>query len=145
MLQVWCEDDQDSLGLAHSRFTQLFDAFTIEVLRACSSVKRAAELLGIDWSSAHTNMKCAVDRGLKNRVADKFTSLIWMRRVSVRGTNTLRSCPISITSACLKWSKNSQLNRATNSGNHCLKPSEKLCVRLPWTLWKFGSQVRARC
>ena len=55
----------------HSRFTLLFEAFAIEVLQACSNVKRAAELLGIDWSSAHAIMKRAVDRGLKKRTLDK--------------------------------------------------------------------------
>jgi len=37
----------------HSRFTLLFEAFAIKVLQACSNVTRSAELLGIDWSSAH--------------------------------------------------------------------------------------------
>lgn len=51
----------------HSRFTLLFEAFAIEVLQACANVSRAANLLGIDWSSAHTIMKRAVDRGLAER------------------------------------------------------------------------------
>jgi transposase len=55
----------------HSRFTLLFEAFAIEVMQACSNVKRAAELLGIDWSTAHAIMKRAVDRGLKKRSIEK--------------------------------------------------------------------------
>ena len=55
----------------HSRFTLLFEAFAIEVLQACSNVKRAAELIGIDWSSAHAIMKRAVSRGLEKRSIEK--------------------------------------------------------------------------
>lgn len=59
----------------HSRFTLLFEAFAIEVLLACSNVKRAASLLGIDWSSAHAIMKRAVDRGLKKRSIDQVRNV----------------------------------------------------------------------
>lgn len=55
----------------HSRFTLLFEAFAIEVMQACSNVKRAAELIGIDWSTAHAIMERAVTRGLKKRTLDK--------------------------------------------------------------------------
>ena len=51
----------------HSRFTLLFEAFAIEVLQACANVSRAAGLLGINWSSAHTIMQRAVDRELAER------------------------------------------------------------------------------
>jgi len=50
-----------------SRFTLLFEAFAIEVLTACSNVKRAALLLGIDWKTAHDIMQRAVARGLERR------------------------------------------------------------------------------
>lgn len=59
----------------HSRFTLLFEAFAIEVLQACSNVKRAAELLGIDWSSAHGIMKRAVHRGLQKREVEEVRSI----------------------------------------------------------------------
>ena len=37
----------------HSRFTLLFEAFAIEVLKACSNVQRASALLGLDWQTTH--------------------------------------------------------------------------------------------
>ena len=51
----------------HSRFTLMFEAFAIEVLQACSNVKRAAELLRLSWETAHTIMARAVERGLERR------------------------------------------------------------------------------
>ncbi len=55
----------------HARFTQLFEAFAIEVLTACSNVKRAAELLGLDWQTAHGIMQRAVERGMKRRSVEE--------------------------------------------------------------------------
>ena len=54
----------------HSRFTLLFEAFAIDVLIAAGSVKSAAELLRLGWSSAHTIMQRAVERGLLVRELD---------------------------------------------------------------------------
>ena len=54
----------------NSRFTLMFEAFGVEVLQACSSVKRAAELLGLHWNSMHTLIERAVDRGLERRELD---------------------------------------------------------------------------
>jgi len=51
----------------HSRFTLLFEAFAIEVIEACGTVKSAAKLLGLDWDSVHRIMERAVDRGLERR------------------------------------------------------------------------------
>jgi len=51
----------------HSRFTLMFEAFAIEVLRACGNVKSAAELIGLDWNSVHRIMDRAVKRGLACR------------------------------------------------------------------------------
>lgn len=51
----------------HSRFTLMFEAFAIKVLQAASNVKRAAELLGLSWDSAHAIMERAVERGLQRR------------------------------------------------------------------------------
>ena len=51
----------------HSRFTLLFEAFAIEVLQACGNVQRAAELLELDWQTAHGIMQRAVQRGLARR------------------------------------------------------------------------------
>jgi len=33
-----------------ARITLMFEAFAIQVLRACGNVQRGAELLGLDWS-----------------------------------------------------------------------------------------------
>jgi transposase len=57
-------------GSKHSRFTLMFEAFAIEVLNACSCVNRAAALLGLSWSSVHSIMERAVDRGLERREVD---------------------------------------------------------------------------
>lgn len=51
----------------HSRFTLLFEAMAIEVIRACGNVKAAAGLLRLDWDSVHRIMKRAVERGLERR------------------------------------------------------------------------------
>jgi transposase len=51
----------------HSRFTLLFEALAIEVIRACGNVKAAADLLRLDWDSAHRIMERAVERGLARR------------------------------------------------------------------------------
>jgi transposase len=51
----------------HSRFTLLFEAFAIEVLRACASVSQACSLLRITWETAQTIMDRAVERGLARR------------------------------------------------------------------------------
>jgi transposase len=54
----------------HSRFTLLFEAFAIEVLKASASVKAAAALLDIDWQTAHAIMQRAVERGLQRRTTE---------------------------------------------------------------------------
>jgi transposase len=51
----------------HSRFTLMFEALAIEVIRACGNVKSAAGLLGLDWDSVHRIMERAVQRGLERR------------------------------------------------------------------------------
>jgi transposase len=51
----------------HSRYTLMFEAFAIEVLKACSNVKRAAELLGLHWDAMHSIIERAVQRGLERR------------------------------------------------------------------------------
>jgi transposase len=55
----------------HSRFTHLFEAFAIKVLITCSSVKRAAELLEIDWDTVHSMLSRAVERGLPRRSVEE--------------------------------------------------------------------------
>lgn len=55
----------------HGRFTLLFEAFAVEVLKASANVRRGAELLGLDWSAAHAIMQRAVKRGLERRSTDE--------------------------------------------------------------------------
>jgi transposase len=61
----------------HSRFTMLFEAFAIEVLKACANVQRAATLLGLDWQTTHGILQRAVERGLQRRSLDE------VRRVGI--------------------------------------------------------------
>ena len=58
-----------------SRFTLMFEAFAVQVLQAASSVQRAAQLLGLDWSSANQIMKRAVERGLTRHAVDEVQHL----------------------------------------------------------------------
>lgn len=51
----------------HGRFTLLFEAFAIEVIRASSSIESACELLNLNWATVDTIMKRAVERGLSRR------------------------------------------------------------------------------
>ena len=50
-----------------SRFTLLFESFAIDVLQACSSVKAAAELMGLNWQQVNEIKRRAVARGLERR------------------------------------------------------------------------------
>tara|TARA_B110000305_G_scaffold224848_1_gene270798 strand:+ start:149 stop:1396 length:1248 start_codon:yes stop_codon:yes gene_type:complete len=51
----------------HGRFTLMFEAFAIVVIRNASSIQAACELLKIHWSTADTIMKRAVERGMRRR------------------------------------------------------------------------------
>lgn len=51
----------------HSRFTLLFEAFVLDVLKAASSISQASWLTGLDWSTLHRLMQRAVERGLERR------------------------------------------------------------------------------
>lgn len=51
----------------HACFTLLFEAFAIDVLQNCSSIKDACTLLRINWHTADQIMKRAVERGLSRR------------------------------------------------------------------------------
>ena len=57
----WAED--------RSRFTALFEAFAIRVLRECS-LSAAAELLGVSWEEIAGIQRRAVARGLARRVKE---------------------------------------------------------------------------
>ena len=51
----------------HSRFTQLFEAFAIQVVLASRSLQDARKLLKLSWDQLHSIMKRAVERGLERR------------------------------------------------------------------------------
>jgi transposase len=59
----------------HSRFTIIFEAFAIEVIKACGNVKAAAKLLGLHWDSAHRIMERAVERGIQRRDTDSIENV----------------------------------------------------------------------
>ena len=56
----------------HSRFTQLFEAFAINVMLASRSTQEAGKLLRLEWHQLHGIMKQAVERGLKRRGNDEI-------------------------------------------------------------------------
>jgi transposase len=56
----------------HSRFTQMFEAWTVQVLLASRSTSAACRLLGLSWSAAQTIMERAVARGLEKRSMEKL-------------------------------------------------------------------------
>lgn len=51
----------------NSRFTLLFEAFAIDVLKAARSVKDAQRLLRPSWCQTHSIMCAAVERGMSRR------------------------------------------------------------------------------
>lgn len=55
----------------HSRYTQLFEAFAINVILASRSLKDAGDLLGLNWHQLHSIMKRAIERGLERRGNDE--------------------------------------------------------------------------
>lgn len=55
----------------HGRFTLFFEAFAVEVLRACRSLTQACELLRLDWHAVQEIMARAVERGLLRRSTEE--------------------------------------------------------------------------
>ena len=55
----------------NSRFTLLFEAFAIDVLKAARSVKDAQRLLRLSWYQTHSIMCAAVERGMSRRDGDE--------------------------------------------------------------------------
>lgn len=55
----------------YSRFTQLFEKFAIDVLKATQTISAAMKLLNISWTSIQTIAERAVDRGLVRREQSK--------------------------------------------------------------------------
>ena len=69
----------------YSRFTLLFEAFAVEVLKASKTVKHARSLLRLSWEQAMDVMKAAVERGLARRVADEVSFVGMDEKSFLRG------------------------------------------------------------
>jgi transposase len=73
----------------HSRFTLMFEAFAIEVLRMAGSLDAGRLLLGLSWDSAHTIMERAVERGLSKRDITKVERIGIDEKSFLKGHNYL--------------------------------------------------------
>lgn len=73
----------------HSRFTLMFEAFAIRVLRAAGNVESASKLLGISWKSAHRIMERGVERGLVKRDLGETTRVGLDEKNYLRGQSYL--------------------------------------------------------
>jgi len=51
----------------HSRFTQLFIRFAIDVIKACGNLSDAMSLLRLSWDEVHLIQQKAVERGMRRR------------------------------------------------------------------------------
>ena len=71
----------------HSRFTLMFEAWAIEVTKACGNVKAAAGLLGLHWDSVHRIMEQAVERGIQRRETDSIENVGIDEKSFRRGQN----------------------------------------------------------
>jgi transposase len=71
----------------HLRFTLLFEAFAIKVIQACHSLKQAADLLKLDWDTAHAIMARAVERGLARRSLEEVKYVGVDKKSFLKGQN----------------------------------------------------------
>ena len=65
--KAWRQESERSLGGKNSRFTLLFEAFAIRVLKAARSVEEARKLLRLNWHQVDAIKARAVERGLARR------------------------------------------------------------------------------
>lgn len=56
----------------HSRFTLLFEAFAVEVMKACATVEAARKLLRLNWRQVQNIRERAVERGLARRASSEM-------------------------------------------------------------------------
>lgn len=56
----------------HSRFTLLFEAFAVEVMKACATVEAARKLLRLNWRQVQNIRERAVERGLARRAKSEM-------------------------------------------------------------------------
>ena len=57
----------------HSRFTLMFEAFAIEILKIAANIEGARKLLRLSWDGAQQIMDRAVSRGLEKRDLEEVT------------------------------------------------------------------------
>jgi transposase len=62
-------------------------AFAFKVLTACSSGKRAAELLKLDWDTVHGIMSRPVERGLQKRSVEEVKQVGMDEKSLLSGQN----------------------------------------------------------
>ena len=91
--RVRCSDDKVKVielpwAEKGSRFTLLFEAFAIDVLKAARSVKDARELLRLSWFQAHEIMSSAVKRGLARRDAEEIPFVGMDEKSFLRGKDS---------------------------------------------------------
>jgi len=73
----------------HSRFTLMFEAFAIEVLKMAGSLEAGRLFLGLSWDSAHTIMERSVRRGLTRRDISEVDNLGVDEKSFLKGHNYL--------------------------------------------------------
>ena len=69
----------------YSRFTLLFEAFAIEVLKASKSIKHAQGLLRLNWDQTQEIMQAAVERGLARRKTEEIAFIGMDEKSFLRG------------------------------------------------------------
>jgi transposase len=104
-----------------SRFTLLFEAFAIEVINSCRSIKDAPELMDLNWYQIQSIMKMGGERGLKRRESTEI-SWVGMDEKSFRkGHNYIlllndleRGCVIDVAEGRNTASANELINKGLN-------------------------------
>ena len=75
----------------HSRFTLMFEAFAIEVLKMAGSLEAGRVFLELSWDSAHAIMERAVERGLSRREISEVEHIGIDEKSFLKGHNYLTS------------------------------------------------------
>ncbi len=66
----------------NSRFTLLFEAFAIRVLKAARGVEEARKLLSLNWHQVDAIKARAVERGLAHRAESEIPTWVLMKNSS---------------------------------------------------------------
>lgn len=69
----------------HSRFTLLFEAFAVQVLKAARSKEHARNLLRLEWHQAQEIMDAAVERGMARRGTEEIAYLGMDEKAFLKG------------------------------------------------------------